>query len=343
LETSLGRVLVVDDSEPFRKFICSTIGKRPELHIVGEVMDGLQAVQKAEELQPDLILLDIGLPSLNGIEAARRIRNLSPKSKILFVSQESSADIVREALGTGAHGYVVKTDAGRELLEGVNAVLRGEQFVSKRVSAQDFVVASHVGVSEDQQTDGSCEKPKQDMKIPRSHEVEFYSDDATFVIGFTLFIETALSAGYAVIEITTESHRKSLLQRLREHGVDVAAAIEQGRYISLTVTDTLSTYMVNDLPDPARCVKVAGDLLMEAAKAAQREPRRVAVCGECAPVLWAQGKADAAIQVEHLWDEIARKHEVDILCGYVLNSFQREQESHVYERICAEHSAVYSR
>ena len=82
---------------------------------------------------------------------------------------------------------------------------------------------------------------------------------------------------------------------------------------------------------------------MEAAKAAQREPPRVAVCGECAPILWAQGKADAAIQVEHLWDEIARKHEVDILCGYVLNSFQREQESHVYERICAEHSAVYSR
>ena len=343
METSSIRVLVVEDSEPFRKFICSTIGKRPELQIAGEVMDGLQAVHRAQELQPDLILLDIGLPSLNGIEAARRIRNLSPKSKILFVSQESSADMVREALGTGAHGYVVKTDAGRELLEGVNAVLRGEQFVSKRVSAQDFVVASHVGVSEDQQTDGSCEKPQQDKKIPRRHEVEFYSDDAAFVIGFTLFIETALSAGSAVIVITTESHRKSLLQRLREHGVDVAAAIEQGRYISLKVADTLATYMVNDLPDPARCVKVAGDLLMEAAKAAQWEPPRVAVCGECAPILWAQGKADAAIQVEHLWDEIARKHEVDILCGYVLNSFQREQESHVYERICAEHSAVYSR
>jgi hypothetical protein len=97
--------------------------------------------------------------------------------------------------------------------------------------------------------------------------------------------------------------------------------------------------MVNDLPDAARCLKVAGDLVEEAVKGAQREPPRVAVCGECAPILWAQGKADAAIQVEHLWDEIARKHEVDILCGYVLNSFQREQESHVHERICA----VYSR
>jgi DNA-binding NarL/FixJ family response regulator len=94
LETSSVRVLVVEDSEKYRKFICSALGERPELQIVGEVSDGLQAVRTAEELQPDLILLDIGLPSMNGIEAARRIRKLSPKSKILFVSQESSADLV---------------------------------------------------------------------------------------------------------------------------------------------------------------------------------------------------------------------------------------------------------
>ena len=334
---------MVDDSEEFRKFVCSTLGERPELQIVGEDTDGLQALQRADELQPDLILLDIGLPSLSGIEVARQILKLSPKSKILFVSQESSADVVREALGTGAHGYVVKIDAGSELLKGVNAVLRGNQFVSKRCSGEDFVVGSHAGVSEDRQTDGSCEKPRQAMEIPRNHEVEFYSDDAAFVVGFTAFIEAALEAGNAVIVIATESHRKSLLQRLQELRVDVAAAIEQGRYVSLDVADTLSTFMVNDLPDPARCLKVAGDLVMEAGKAAQGGPPRVAVCGECAPILWAQGKADAAIPVEHLWDEIARKHEVNILCGYVLNSFQREQESHVFQRICEEHSAVNSR
>jgi KaiC/GvpD/RAD55 family RecA-like ATPase len=107
------------------------------------------------------------------------------------------------------------------------------------------------------------------MEIPRSHEVEFYSDDVAFVIGSTPFIEAALGAGHAVIVIATESHRKSLLQRLQEHGVDVAVAIEQRRYVSLDVADTLSTFMVNDVPDAARCLKVAGDLVMEAAKAAQ--------------------------------------------------------------------------
>ena len=111
----------------------------PELQIAGEVADGLQAIRKAEELQPDLIVLDIGLPSLNGIEAARRIRKISPDSKILFVSQESSADVVREALGTGARGYILKTDAGRDLVKGVNAVLRCEQYVGRRFSSNDFV------------------------------------------------------------------------------------------------------------------------------------------------------------------------------------------------------------
>jgi DNA-binding NarL/FixJ family response regulator len=145
---------VVEDSEPFRNFICSTICERPELQIVGEVGDGLEAVQSAGKLRPDLIVLDIGLPSLNGIEVARRIRKLSEESKVLFVSQESSADVVQEALGTGAHGYVVKTDAGRELLEGVNAVLRGQQFVGRRFSGRDFVDASHAAAVHDQQSNG---------------------------------------------------------------------------------------------------------------------------------------------------------------------------------------------
>jgi DNA-binding NarL/FixJ family response regulator len=124
------RVLVVEDSEPFRRFICSTLGKRPELRIVGEVSDGLEAVHKGEELHPDLILLDVGLPTLDGIEAGRRIRKLSPKSKILFVSQESSADVVQEALCVGALGYIVKAHAGSELLAAVEAVSQGRRFVS---------------------------------------------------------------------------------------------------------------------------------------------------------------------------------------------------------------------
>jgi DNA-binding NarL/FixJ family response regulator len=124
-------VLVVEDYEPFRRFICSTLGKRPELQIVGEASDGLQAVQKAEELQPDLILLDIGLPTLNGIEAAHRISQLVPAAKILLVSQNNDADVVAAALSNGAKGFVRKENALTDLFPAIEAVLRGDRFVSR--------------------------------------------------------------------------------------------------------------------------------------------------------------------------------------------------------------------
>ncbi|HKF01794.1 MAG TPA: response regulator transcription factor [Candidatus Sulfotelmatobacter sp.] len=124
------KVLVVDDFEPWCRVICSMLQKLAELQIVGEVSDGLEAVQRARELEPDLILLDVGLPGINGIEVARRIRELSPRTKILFVSEGSSPDVAEAALGTGARGYVIKSDAGTELLPAVQGVLRGERFIS---------------------------------------------------------------------------------------------------------------------------------------------------------------------------------------------------------------------
>jgi DNA-binding NarL/FixJ family response regulator len=124
------RVLVVEDFLPFRQFVCSRLGTKPELQVVGEASDGLEGVQKAEELKPDLILLDIGLPSLNGIDAARQIRKISPESKIIFLSQESSADVIQEALSLGAWAYVVKMRAESDLLTAVDAVLLAKRFVS---------------------------------------------------------------------------------------------------------------------------------------------------------------------------------------------------------------------
>jgi DNA-binding NarL/FixJ family response regulator len=131
MATSTVRVLVVDDYEPFRRFVCLALEKRSEWQIIAEASDGLEAVQKAEELQPDLIVLDIGLPLLNGIEAARRIGKLCPQCKILFLTQESSAEVVREAFSLGALGYVVKSHAGGELVAAVDAVSQGKHFVGK--------------------------------------------------------------------------------------------------------------------------------------------------------------------------------------------------------------------
>ena len=128
------RVLVVEDFAPFSQVICSTLAERPDVQVIGEVADGLEGVHKAEVLEPDLVLLDIGLPTLNGIEAARQIRRLSPASKIIFVSQESSCEVVQEALNLGAWGYVLKERTAIDLLAAVDAFLKGRHFVSSGLS-----------------------------------------------------------------------------------------------------------------------------------------------------------------------------------------------------------------
>jgi len=104
-----------------------------ELEIIGEVADGLEAVQKVEELRPDLVLLDIGLPTLNGIEAAKRIRTIAPATKIIFVTQNDDLEVAKTALENGARGYVLKMDAKTDLPLAIAAVLRGGTFVSKRL------------------------------------------------------------------------------------------------------------------------------------------------------------------------------------------------------------------
>lgn len=135
-EMSAIRIIVVDDHAVVRRAICSLLSGDPLLDVVCQTTDGEQAVMKAEELQPDLILLDIGLPGISGIEAARRIRRVSPNSRIIFLSQHDSPQMVADAVRVGGRGYVVKIDAGSDLLKAIRTVREGKQFVSQRIASE---------------------------------------------------------------------------------------------------------------------------------------------------------------------------------------------------------------
>jgi len=147
MQNSIIRVLVVDDYEKWRSFARATIEKQDGLEVIGEISDGLQVLQHAQRLQPELIILDIGIPTINGIEVARRIRESTSKAKILFLTENRSPEIAEKALSTGANGYVVKSDAGRELLPAIKAVLEGKRFISKSLAAH-FLVTSSLSIAQ---------------------------------------------------------------------------------------------------------------------------------------------------------------------------------------------------
>jgi DNA-binding NarL/FixJ family response regulator len=319
------RVLVVDDFEPWCRFVSSALGEHPELLIVGEVSDGLAAVKKAQELQPDLILLDIGLPTLNGIEAARRIRELAPNSKILFATENHSWTIAKEAMGTGARGFLVKSDAARELMPAIKAVLQDKQFVSHRFAGHAHAQTSNTPSVRE-----------------RHHVVQFYAHDSQLLDNlFTLFKKT-LSAGESGVAVMTKAHRMSMEARLNTQGVDTSEATKKGRFALLDAEETLGEFMDADGPNRDRFVERVGRIVRMAGNAALAKNKPVVVFGEMVAVLWAQGKYQAAIRLEELWNELMLAHSFYLCCAYPASGFAGQSNDKSQATIRACHSHVVS-
>jgi DNA-binding NarL/FixJ family response regulator len=319
---SAAKVLVVDDFTPFRQVVCTTLEQNAGFQVIGQASDGLEAVQKAAELQPDLVLLDINLPKLNGMEVAKRLRKLGCGAKILVVSGESSGDFVREAVRAGAVGYVHKRHLGSELLAAMQAVLGGSRFFGRDLEDYES--------SED--TDGHT--------LSR-HEVQFYSDDRVIVKSFARSISAALKVGEAAIAVVTKSHWDSLLESLRAEGLDIDDAIRKGTYIWVDARESLSTIMVNGMPDGVLFLDGLSRLVESASNAARRENARVAICGERVGLLWAQGQVEAAIRLEQLCNMLRETGRVNFFCAYGF-SLDAQTDEDAFGSICAEHSAVYS-
>lgn len=312
------KILVVEDFADFRRFVCALLAQRVEFQVT-QAADGLAAVWRAEELQPDLILLDIGLPSLNGLEVARRVLKLAPAAKILFLSQESSPDVLREAFSLGARGYVHKSRAQSDLLTAIDAVLRGNQYIG---AGLEFGT---------------------DDRVPHRHEVQFYSTDAVLLESFTRFLATALRNNDPAIVLATKSHRESIVESLQAQGFAVDAAIQRGTYVSLDAAEMLSTVMVNDVPDVARFFEGLCRLIASTAKAANKECPRIAICGECVGLLCAMGNTDAAVRLEKAGNDLIQTRSVDIMCAYPLGSFDGGEGRDAFKSICAEHTSAFSR
>jgi len=139
------KVLVVDDYAPWRHFAKLALAVKPQVQIVGEAEDGMTAIQKALELKPDVVILDIGLPDMSGIQVSRRILEAAPKTRIVFLTENTSRDVVRDALLTGAQGYVVKSFAAKDLVPAVEAIMLNCYFVSAAAATPRLLDGSVLG------------------------------------------------------------------------------------------------------------------------------------------------------------------------------------------------------
>jgi DNA-binding response OmpR family regulator len=321
------RVLVVEDHTWWRGYICSALEQASRWEVVGAVSDGIEAVQKARDLKPDLILLDIGLPSQDGLQAARQILAHDPSSRILFVTEQQSLDIAEVALSIGARGYIVKSDAGRELLPTMDAVVEGGRFVSARLAGRGFETT----------IDGRF------VRETRCHEAGFYADESSLLDDYVRFAEAALDAGNGLIIVVGSSRRDRLYQRLQADGVDIDRIIRERRSLWLDVPAMLSSFMVNGRIDEARFWNGASAVILEAARGSRRDPPRVSVCGDGTATLLQEGLVDAAIRLEQLWDDVARTYNVDIFCPYPSHGLRCDDESQVFCDLRAAHSAVHVR
>jgi DNA-binding NarL/FixJ family response regulator len=315
---SIQRVLVVDDFEPWRSYVRSVLQATVKWKLVGEAADGPEAIQKASALNPDLILLDVGLPTLSGIKVAERILAANPSQRILFISEHRS--LAEGALATGARGYIIKSDAGLELLPAMDAIGNGGRFVGDSVKLR------------------TTARPEY---LPR-HQAGFYVDETEMLNAWVEAAERALADGHSVIMLAIDSRLGAMNQRLRDRGLDIDGAIRERRYVAMVPADVLSQFMVADWPDELLFQKVVTPIVVDALKASTSPHPRALMCGECAPTLVRAGKGDAAVEVEQLWDRLALTYEVDTLCAYLLELPVCEEDKRLFQRINAVHTDVYS-
>jgi PAS domain S-box-containing protein len=183
-------------------------------------------------------------------------------------------------------------------------------------------------------------EPWVDIVEPHAHSVQFYGDDAFLLDELSGFVGSALGAGDAAVVIATRTHRDGLARRLEERGLNISLAVAQGRYVALDAAETLSKFMHTGQPDPALFTGLVGGIVARAAGAAMSERPRVAAFGEMVSLLWAEGKPEAAIRLEQLWNDLARTHAFDLRCAYPMSLFDHSSDGEPLATICSAHSSV---
>jgi DNA-binding NarL/FixJ family response regulator len=299
-------VVVIDDHLEWRQHVTATVERTGAWKVVGEGADGQEGCAIVAALKPDLILLDIELPKLNGFDTATQILADDPSARILFLSGHGDWDVIEAALMTGARGYVLKNFAGSELGPAMSAIAAGGRFLSAAAGGR----AGAAG----------------DRHEPHTHDAGIYTTDASLEADYEAFVADGVAAGKTVVGVMHAERRHQLRRGLIRRGLDIDRAIADDRYIEIDVAEMLGLIITDGLPDESRVWGQVVPLMARAARVARTAPPALAAFGDCAQTLWNMGEPSAAILLEQYWNEISKTVNLDLLCGYRLPAFEAEDE-----------------
>lgn len=200
------RIFVADDHEVVRRGLCALLQAQPDWEVCGEAADGREALEKIQKLRPDVVILDIGMPSLNGLEATRQILKVIPQTRILILTLHDSDQVVREVLNAGARGFLLKSDAARDLVAAVEALRRDKTYFTSKVAAMVLE-----GFLKNGTPAAVTAAPTRGRLTPREREiVQLLAEGKSTK-------EVAVALGLSVK--TAETHRSNIMRKLELHSV----------------------------------------------------------------------------------------------------------------------------
>ena len=316
------RILIVDDHEVVRRGVRSLLSARTEWSVCGEAEDGLEAIEKAKRLQPDIVLMDITMSRMDGVQATKVIRQEVPEAKVILISQNDPSVGRMQAADADARDFVAKIDLPRDLLSTIDRVVgQGKQKIGGRVN-------------QDMQNEPWCRLL--DDAAPQNHIVQLYQDEKFLSRAVCRFAVSAINHGEGVILVPTSGHWNALRPRLEAEGVDVKAAQSCGQLTVIDADQLLPNFMRNSMPDGPLFLGLAGETITRA-RGGDRFTK-VRWWGEMVNVLWERGDVAASMGLEDLFHKLAHDRDIAIFCSFLMDNFDGDVHARMLPRLGQNHS-----